>query len=59
MEGSWPLTFVIGHESQEGLAHLLALQWLHVLQLLQEGPDGIVLGLLVHSSHMLPGGQVP
>lgn len=57
--GRGPLTFVVGHEPQECLAHLLPLQWLHVLQLLQEGPDGVVLGLLVHGPHALPGRQVP
>jgi hypothetical protein len=53
------LTFVIGHEAQECLAHFLASQRLHILQLLQEGTNGIVLGLLVHCSHTLPGRQVP
>lgn len=57
--GRGPLTFVVGHEPQECLAHLFPLQWLHVLQLLQEGPDGVVLGLLVHGPHALPGWQVP
>lgn len=56
---SWPLTFVIRHESQKCLAHLLPLQRLHVLELLQEGPDGIVLSLFVHSPYTLPGWQVP
>lgn len=57
--GSQPLTSVIGHESQECLAHSLPLQRLHVLQPLQQGPNGVVLGLSVHGPHMFPGRQVP
>lgn len=53
------LTFVVGQQVEEGLAHFLPGQRLDVLQVVQQGPDGVVLSLPVHRPDPVPVGQLP